>query len=340
MPGSPDDSRLTWTDYKRIFPTITRSQIIGTVVGILPGLGSVVASFAAYSEAKRRARPGEPWGQGEIKGIAAAEAANNATSGANLIPLLTLGIPGSTAAALLSGVMLIHGVEIGPRIFTNSYELIYGVFAAGLLCIATYFVVGYWGAAHLGLLIAKIPERVIYPVIFFTCYVAVYATENEIFDMYVMTAFGILGLLMKKLGMSMPAFIIAFRFANKSQLEWIDLYEEQFITSKMAPGPEFHDCLLRRLGSLSTHVDIEARCVGFETLMNLVSLGHGLTVTTAAWSHVSLPNLVLRPLAGKDDVLPFKAIWFAGRGAKSSADRSWRRTHTLSYSPIVGQFPG
>lgn len=209
-PKHPDDSRLTWAEYKRVFPTICRSQLIGSGVGILPGLGSVVASFVAYSEAKRRSRTPETWGKGEIEGIAAAEASNNATSGSNLIPLLTLGIPGSTAAALLSGVMLIHGIEIGPRVFETSYELIYGVFAAGLLCILTYFVVGYWGAAHLGRVIAKIPAQVVYPVIFLTCYIAVYATEQEVFDMVLMTVFGLLGYLMKGIGMSLPAFIIAF----------------------------------------------------------------------------------------------------------------------------------
>lgn len=209
-PQCPDDSRLTWAEYKRVLPTILRSQLIGSGVGILPGLGSVVASFVAYSEARRRSKTPETWGKGEIEGIAAAEAANNATSGSNLIPLLTLGIPGSTAAALLSGVMLIHGVEIGPRVFQTSHDLIYGVFAAGLLCILTYFIVGYWGAAHLGRLIARIPAQVVYPIIFLTCYIAVYSTEQEVFDMVLMTCFGLLGFVMKRLGMSPPAFIIAF----------------------------------------------------------------------------------------------------------------------------------
>lgn len=209
-PSNRDDSRLTWPEYKRIFPTICRSQIIGSGVGMLPGLGSVVASFVAYSEAKRVSKTPETWGKGEIAGIAAAEAANNATSGSNLIPLLTLGIPGSTSAALLAGVMLIHGVEIGPRVFDTSYDLIYGLFAAGLLCILTYFVVGYWGAAYLGRMVAKIPAQVVYPIIFLTCYIAVYATEQEAFDMVLITLFGLLGYIMKKVDMSPPAFIIAF----------------------------------------------------------------------------------------------------------------------------------
>ena len=101
------------------------------------------------------------------------------------------------------------------------------------------------------------------------------------------------------------------RLADRRTLEWSDVVGETFITSTIPPGPEFHDCLLRRLASLSIQVEIEPQCAGYKTLMNLVSLGRGLTVTTGAWSHVSLPDLVLKPLAGRDDVLPFKAIWLA-----------------------------
>lgn len=208
--SDPTDSYVTWAEYRRVTPTMWRSTGIGAAIGMLPGVGSAVACFVAYSEAKRKSKTPETWGNGEIEGIAAAEASNNATSGANLIPLLTLGIPGSTAAALLSGVMLIHGIEIGPNIFTTSYDVIYGVFAAGLLCIATYFVVGYWGSGYVGALIGRIPASMIYPIIFVTCYVAVYATRQATFDMIVMTIFGLLGFIMKRLDMSLPAFVIAF----------------------------------------------------------------------------------------------------------------------------------
>jgi putative tricarboxylic transport membrane protein len=210
VPRAPSDNYVTFREYKRVLPTLIRSTGIGAAIGMLPGLGSVVACFVAYSEAKRRSKTPETWGKGEIEGIAAAEASNNATSGANLIPLLTLGIPGSTAAALLSGVMLIHGIEIGPNVFTTSHDVIYGVFAAGLLCIATYFVVGYWGSRYVGALIAKIPVQMVYPIIFVTCYVAVFATRQALIDMVVMTIFGLLGFAMKRLDMSVPAFVIAF----------------------------------------------------------------------------------------------------------------------------------
>lgn len=208
--SNPKDRRVTWPEYKRCLPVMFRSTAIGTAIGMLPGVGSAVACFVAYAEARRKSKNEDTWGKGEIKGIAAAEASNNATSGANLIPLLTLGIPGSTAAALLSGVMLIHGVIIGPAVFTSSHDTIYGMFAAGLVCILTYLVVGYWGSGYIGRLIAILPARMVYPIIFVTCYVAVYATRQTYFDMVIMTIFGLAGCLMKRLELSLPAFVIAF----------------------------------------------------------------------------------------------------------------------------------
>lgn len=203
------DRRVTWSEYRRCFPIMLRSTGIGTAIGMLPGLGATIASFVAYGEARRTSKS-DKWGKGEIEGIAAAEASNNATSGANLIPMLTLGIPGSTTAALLAGVMLIHGVHVGPTVFTESHDLVYGLFAAGLVGILTYLVIGYFGSGLLGRFIALVPARVIYPVIFVICFVAAYAMRQAVFDMGVMLLFGVIGFIMRRIGLSIPAFIIAF----------------------------------------------------------------------------------------------------------------------------------
>lgn len=208
--AKPEDNCVTWAEYKRVLPVIYRSTGFGAMIGMLPGIGASVASFVAYAEAKRVSKMSSSWGNGEIEGIAAAEAANNATSGANLIPLLSLGIPGSTSAALLAGVMLIHGITIGPSVFVSSHDMIYGLFASGLLCIFTYLVIGYWGSALVGRLIAVVPAQMIYPFIFVTCFVATYAVRNALFDLILMVLFGLVGLLMKTFKFSIPAFIIAF----------------------------------------------------------------------------------------------------------------------------------
>lgn len=206
----PEDNRVTWAEFKICLPVIGRSTGYGTVIGMLPGIGAAVACFVAYAEARRMSKTPERFGKGAIEGVAAAESSNNATSGANLIPLLTLGIPGSTAAALLAGVMLIHGITIGPTVFTASHDLIYGLFAAGLLCIFTYFVIGYWGSGVVGRIIAVVPAQMIYPLIFVVCYVAAYALRQALFDLAMVTFFGLVGYLMKRFDFSIPAFVISF----------------------------------------------------------------------------------------------------------------------------------
>jgi len=204
------NSRLTWHEYKPCLPHAVRSSFIGAFIGVLPGLGSAVAAFTAYGEGKRRAKNPEQWGQGALEGIAAPEAANNAVSGPSMAPLLTLGIPGSTIGAILIGVFLIHGIQIGPTILLTSRELIYSLFAAGLIGIAAYGIIGYFGANFIGQFITKVPTNILYPMIFLISFIATYATRGSLFDVGVMIVVGLIGWVMKKLDFSVAAFIIAF----------------------------------------------------------------------------------------------------------------------------------
>lgn len=207
---NPADNRVSYAELKECFPVMVRSTGYGTVIGMLPGIGAAVACFVAYAEARRTSKHPERFGHGALEGVAAAESSNNATSGANLIPLLTLGIPGSTAAALLAGVMLIHGITIGPSVFVESHDMIYGLFASGLFCIATYFLIGYFGSGVIGQMIAWVPAQMIYPLIFVISYVAAYALRQTFFDLALMTVFGVVGYVMKRFDFSVPAFVIAF----------------------------------------------------------------------------------------------------------------------------------
>lgn len=213
----PDDNRVTWPEYRRCFPVITRSTGIGILIGMLPGVGATVACWVSYAEARRSSKRRKTWGKGELEGIAAVEASNNATSGANLIPLLTLGIPGSTTAALLASVMLLHGVTLGSAVFVTSHDLVYGLFASGLMCILIYLIVGYWGSGYVGKMIAIVPARMIYPIIFMTCFVAAYAYRQALFDLVLVLLFGVIGYLMKRLGFSIPAFIIAYILGGEAE---------------------------------------------------------------------------------------------------------------------------
>jgi len=204
---------LSLPEFKRIVPVILRSSMVGSIIGILPGLGSSVAAFAAYGQERRRSDNPEQWGSGVIEGVAAPEAANNAVSGPSMIPLLALGVPGSTIAAILIGVFLIHGIPVGPSVFDTSRELIFALFAAGIVGICVYFLVGFFASVHIGNLVSKVPPRVIYPYIFMTCFISAYAARTNLFDVFVMAAAGLAGYLMRKQGYSTAAFIIAFVLA-------------------------------------------------------------------------------------------------------------------------------
>ncbi|PHS04475.1 MAG: hypothetical protein COA78_16570 [Blastopirellula sp.] len=210
-------NRLSWEEYKPCMPHVIRSSFIGALIGMLPGLGSAIAAFVAYGEGKRRAKNPEEWGKGALEGIAAPEAANNAVSGPSMAPLLTLGIPGSTIGAILIGVFLIHGIQVGPTLFITSRDLVYSLFAAGLIGIAVYGVIGFYGAAFLGRFIIKIPTKILYPIIFLTSFIAAYTNRGNLFDIYVMVAAGFLGWLMKKFDFNPAAFVISFVLAGGAE---------------------------------------------------------------------------------------------------------------------------
>ena len=114
------NDHITKKDVKKTLPTMLKSSFIGAFIGAVPVTGGAIASFIAYNEAKRCAKPDEKFGEGEIKGIAAPESANNGATAETLIPLLTLGIPGDVVAATLLGAFTMHGLVVGPKLFTNS----------------------------------------------------------------------------------------------------------------------------------------------------------------------------------------------------------------------------
>lgn len=196
-----------------LLPVIGRSSIYGAFIGMMPGLGSSVAAFVAYSEEKRRAGPQAGWGEGAIAGVAAPEAANNAVNGPSMIPLLTLGVPGTTVAAILMGVFLIHGIPIGPTIFSAAGDLVYGLFAAGVLGVLLYGITGWFFGPAIGRLVALVPTRYVYPVIFLITVIAAYSVRLNLWDVYVMIIAGLAGYAMRKLEFPTAAFVIAFILA-------------------------------------------------------------------------------------------------------------------------------
>ena len=186
-----------------------RSAVIGTGVGALPGLGATIAGFLGYGAAKRAARKPEEFGKGAPEGVAAAEAANSAVVGANLIPLLALGIPGNVTAALLVGAFIIHGVAPGPWLFDDHGRLIYGMFAAMVIANFANLLIGGFGL-RLFAKVLLIPKPVILPALILLCLTGAYLNDQSFFAVGLTVAFAVLGFVMRKLEYPFVTFIIGF----------------------------------------------------------------------------------------------------------------------------------
>ncbi len=204
---SEGQDRLSFQEFLALRMPVIRGAGIGTAIGALPGLGTTLAAFLSYSATKRFSKAPEKLGTGAPEGIAATESANSAVSGANLIPLLTLGIPGNLTAALLVGAFLIHGVTPGPLIFERNAQLIYGLFAAMIMANVMVLAIGSVGL-RIFALIVKVPPYIVYPIVLLLCVVGIYISQGGFFAVWLMLGFAVLGFLMQKLQISVVCFII------------------------------------------------------------------------------------------------------------------------------------
>jgi len=204
----PQDG-ITWSEFKGYWRTLVRGSVIGTVIGILPGLGATIASFLSYSLAKKASKHPERYGQGELEGVAAAESADNAVTAGALIPLFTLGIPGSVAAAMLIGALMVHGVTPGPLMFAQNPRLIYGIYGTILLASFLMLPIGQAGLKVFSQL-TRIPDAVLCPVVVYLCFIGAFMEGNGMFAVWLVILFGVLGYLMKKLDLSFVTFLIGF----------------------------------------------------------------------------------------------------------------------------------
>jgi TctA family transporter len=198
-------------DFRNMIPAVLRGTTIGSVLGILPGGGALLASFAAYTiEKKTKLRPGEvPFGRGNIRGVAAPESANNAGSQTSFIPLLTLGIPPNAVMALMVGAMTIHNIQPGPQVMTSNPELFWGLIASMwignlMLVILNLPLIGIW------VKFLTVPYRWMFPAIVLFCAIGVYSTNNNTFDIWMVGAFGVAGYVFIKLGMEPAPLLLGF----------------------------------------------------------------------------------------------------------------------------------
>ena len=188
---------------------ILRGSLIGTAVGALPGLGASVAAFLAYGAERRASKTPELFGTGKLEGIAAIESANNAVIGSSLIPLLTLGVPGSATAALIVGAFLIHGITPGPFVFREHPAVIYGLFASLMLANLLNLVIGNVGLRFFAMFLA-IPRHIIVASTALLCVTGAYVSAGSMFGVGVMLVFGVFGYLMRKLHFPFIVFLIGF----------------------------------------------------------------------------------------------------------------------------------
>lgn len=218
-PNSPkEDKRVSFAEYKSCGRTLARSAVLGTIIGAIPGIGSSVASLVGYTAAKKASKEPEEFGKGKLEGIAAAEAANSAVVGANLIPLLTLGIPGNVAAAFLIGAFIVHGIQPGPLLFEEQGRLIYALFGAMIIANLCNLVIGNIGL-RVFILTTRVPKNVVYPVVVLLCVTGSYlGGDGGMLTVGIMLFFGIVGYLMRKLNFPFLAFIIAFVLARMFEL--------------------------------------------------------------------------------------------------------------------------
>lgn len=203
----------TLEDTKRVFPTMLRSSIIGTLVGAIPGTGGDIASWVSYNEAKRWSKYSDEFGTGVPEGIAAPEAANNAVSGGALIPLLTIGIPGDSGTAVMLGALMMQGIVPGPLLFTEQTDKVY-LIIVGLFLANIFMCLFGFAGIRIFSKIVSIPDVILTPMIFIFCFVGTFAMNHNINDIYLMIIAGVLGYFMLKMDFCVPPLILGLILGN------------------------------------------------------------------------------------------------------------------------------
>jgi putative tricarboxylic transport membrane protein len=198
---------MSWHDFKSNLINLLRSSLIGTYVGILPGIGGSIGSIIAYTTAKNMSKAPDRFGEGSEEGIIASECANNATIAGALIPLISMGIPGSIVDVFLMGGMMMHNVEPGPMLATSHPSIFYGIIAACFVANILMFLM-MTGTVGFIAKFTKIPKGYTLPVILTFCIIGGYIEGNRMFDVWVLLAFGLVGYVMKKAAFPQAPFII------------------------------------------------------------------------------------------------------------------------------------
>lgn len=186
--------RLSLAEFRRCFRTICRSTVIGTSIGIIPGLGQVVAAMMGYSAAKNASPHPETFGEGELEGVAAAEAANNAVNGPTMVPLLTLGIPGDNITAILLGAFVAQGLRPGPQLFEEQGSIVFAILIAMVFANLLFLVIGYLSIPFFSKLVT-IRTSILIPMVILFAFAGAYVFRSDPIDLLMLVGFGLFGII-------------------------------------------------------------------------------------------------------------------------------------------------
>ncbi|MCW2476500.1 MULTISPECIES: tripartite tricarboxylate transporter permease [unclassified Symbiopectobacterium] len=197
----------SWVDFKRCLPTWVRSSVIGTGIGTIPGVGGDISSWIAYNEAKRWSKHPEEFGKGSPEGVSAPEAGANAVSGGCMVPLMTLGIPGDGATAIIMGAFLVQGLALGPQLFTEHPVEVNTIFIGLMMANIFMGLLGFMGM-KLFVKVMDVPRTLLVPVILLLCAVGAYTVNHSMIDVFVMMGAGLVAYILIKLDFSMSPIVI------------------------------------------------------------------------------------------------------------------------------------
>ncbi|MBS6953309.1 MAG: tripartite tricarboxylate transporter permease [Enterocloster asparagiformis] len=211
-----DDGTITKSEYKRMLPPVLLSSLIGTVIGIIPGTGASMASWFSYDRAKAISRHKEEFGHGSVEGIAAAESANNAVTGATLIPLLTLGIPGDGCVAIMLSALMINGLNPGLSLFTTQGDIMYAIMI-GLLFVNLFMLIQGKYLTKLFAKVVSIPQEILTPIIVIFCFAGAYSINKSYFDVAVILVFAVIAWTLYKLDFPTVPILLGLVLGNMTE---------------------------------------------------------------------------------------------------------------------------
>ena len=246
--GTPDPIRaryremlLTWNDWRRSRMSILRGGLLGFVVGTIPGVGATLASFLAYDLERRVSPRKEEFGTGAIEGLAAPEAANNASSNAAFVPLLTLGIPSSATAAVLLGAFLLFGIQPGPLLIEEQPDVVWGLLASFYIGNIILLIMNL-PLAPLFASMLRMRYELMYPLILLLSFLGAYAVENRLWGVWLALAFGVIGYFMKRYDYPAPPVILGLIIGG--------IMEEALVQTSSISGGDFTIFLRRPIALL------------------------------------------------------------------------------------------